>query len=524
MNQILKTTCACALLMGLFLFQSCKGSGLSKDDSLKYISTDATQISSFNIENLMDEMDFESVQEFPFYKEAIREAGTEDVVFAEILKDPKSSGVDITKNVYQFTEVNATTLEPDFTGVSFNIKDEAAFEKLVKASMGPKAKQETIADYEVVSSREVVVAWNGEVGVSGTGRRRKFDNVIEKFFNQEKENSIANQAELKTALSAKSDIAFWANSNIVAKNPGAQMLGFVGINPKGLEENYVTGRANFETGKAIFDLDYKINPELSKDLNLFFKDELKADFSDFIPEANRASLMTVAIDFKGIYQVLQEKNFLSYAAKAMGPLREFGLDIKDITDAFGGDIALATYKNGDKMDGIFATDVNETKVLELLAIGLKSGSLTDEGNGLYKINDESIAKNIEKRFNNDSSINFNTEAKILVKDGKLFISGNAEYLAQIAKGGFGRSARVDSAVYKKLSNNIFGWDSTKEMNFKGKDGQEIKIDGLQIISDRTNSHSELKLDDKSKNALKQIMDQVNEAFQKKHREEERKSL
>ena len=121
--------------LSLFLMVSCKNSP-NLNDSLTAIPKDATSVTAVNINSLMQKADFEAVKNMDFYKESIAEAEKENPAMAEIMKDPKKSGIDLTKNIYVIQEYNL--LESgngsDDGTILMSIADVKAFEAMLQSA------------------------------------------------------------------------------------------------------------------------------------------------------------------------------------------------------------------------------------------------------------------------------------------------------------------------------------------------------------------------------------------------------
>jgi hypothetical protein len=83
----------------ILLLTSCKKT-VNLNDSLTAIPKDAVSVTAINVQSLMQKADFETVKNMDFYKKAIEEAQAKNPAMAEILKDPKKSGIDLSKNFY----------------------------------------------------------------------------------------------------------------------------------------------------------------------------------------------------------------------------------------------------------------------------------------------------------------------------------------------------------------------------------------------------------------------------------------
>ena len=167
---------------------SCKKS-VNFDDAAQAIPKNATSVTAMNLPSLMQKADFESVKQMDFYKEAIADADKDNPTVASIMRDPKKSGVDFTKNVYFVQDYNLGGLDgygAEMT-ILMSLTDAAAFEAIVKSGKTdvkietkdgvkyvinmPKPEPENAADGMnfVVKRSNSFVAWTDKMAVVGGG-------------------------------------------------------------------------------------------------------------------------------------------------------------------------------------------------------------------------------------------------------------------------------------------------------------------------------------------------------------------
>ncbi len=497
-----------ACTIGFMACQEAGGGLVATNDTLNSIPADVSSVTKINVQSLMDKMDFKAVQKMEFFQDALQEARKESEIGAKIMENPEMSGIDLSKNIYMAYDVDPKVIGNIFTYATASIKDQTAFEAMLKE--GGAGDFETKEGFKMVKpGRKQVVAWNDEMAVIGNSMTyMDLEKSVAKVFTTDKENSIAKNANFKKSFTGKHDIETWAGTHTISQNSDAKMMvGFMNIKPEALEGNFTSGFMDFLDGEIAGKSDYKINKELSKDLDLFFKDNPKTDFGKYIPGDNLGFGMTAALDLKGINQVLSERP----QAKSMMNfgLREYGLEFDQIVAALGGDIIVTGYSNKDnpnKGSGLFATNIGDRGEFDkILKVAVDAGLLTKES-------DDKYATKIP-------SAGFSGGAKLMIHKGLLFVSEDGSLLEKVENGDFS-SSDLSKKVKRLSSDNIFSLAADFSIFKEGMDELQ-KFGGrfFEITTNRTNADMKMEFDDKKTNSLKQIMELINEAYLQSQKEE-----
>ncbi len=492
---------------------SCKKDAIvsNAEDTLQNISKDAFQVATFNLKDLMDEMDYEAVKKMDFFQDGINRTHKGESVIVNIMKNPEASGLDIQKNVYTFMMVNPDNFQNGFTAASFNLIDADAFEKTVKERYGSPEDRGT---YKMVKRGGNVIAWNNAIGLAGDGTRRYVEDRVEQFFNTSKENSLAKDSDLVKAFRGDNDINFWMSSNNFVTESNAKAIAIAGYSKEDLEDNFLRGSVNFEEGRAILESTYDINRSLKKDLDLLFKDAPKVDFSAAFPKENLVSLMSLSLDLKGINQLIKEKGFEGLINMGSG-LAEYGLTTKDLLNTFGGDLVIGMYKQEDTGSVILGTDINEDLFVKLLNMAERTKALTKKGQNHYLFNNERMKRSMEDMAKQSGGeISIKGDLQLIVDNGRVFISNNEEYIQKIKGGGFNIAQRIDNKIYREATKQIFGMYSSKNFSIDTDEVGDIEIEGMKIKAGRTTTTMELLMDNKNQNALKELIEEMNKAYKK----------
>ncbi len=496
----------CTLFLAiLFTFSACDKGGNLKKDALINIPNDVTMVTAVDLPTLMEKADFDQVKTMEFYQEVIKKANEYNPVLGEVVVDPAKSGIDLSKSFYIANEVNPDNPEEMFVGVVFSLKDAKAFDNLINAQ---KEQNITKGDkFDLLANGNQSVAWNDKIAIFGsTNSYNDVTPIISKYFNGDANASIANDKDLQKCFSDKHDINSWVSSNAIAENEQVMMvLPMANIAPEALKDNFFHSYLDFNNGEMAGHSSVFLNKELTKDLDLLFKDEVETDFSNYVSSEGLNTLMTAAIDFKGMKQVIAERPqgmaFLNFA------LKEYGVTLDDIANTFGGDILIASNNNSGKPSGLFATDIIDIAGL------LKFIDLALEYEMLEKISEDHYAlKNSSFNMYSPTSFNENS-AQFIIKDDILFASFDMDLINAIKDGSV--ENKVDKKLMNKVSENIFGlfmdYEVLAEMV---KDDFPIEITTLEVAAKRKNSDFLLTFKDSNSNSLKQLFEMLNAQYLK----------
>ena len=249
-----------------------------------------------------------------------------------MVADPVKSGIDLSKSFYIANEINPDNPEELFAGVVFSLKDADAFSNLLKAQ--GKGDITKAGNFELLVNRNQSVAWNDKIAVFGsTNSYNDITPMVSKYFNKEANTSIAGDKDLQKCFSKNHDINSWMSSNALAENEEVKMiLPMANITPDALKDNFIHSYLDFNDGEIVGHSSTFLNKELTKDLKLLFKDEVKTDFSNYVSSEGLNTVIMAAIDLKGMKQVIAERPqgmaFLNFA------LKEFGITLDDIANTF----------------------------------------------------------------------------------------------------------------------------------------------------------------------------------------------
>jgi len=289
---------------------SCKNGASLAEDAIVNIPANSSSVSAVNVKRLMDKADFESMKEMSFYKDVVREISQGNPGVEAVLNNPSASGVNLENNIYVIQEMDIKNPDATFQGVVASLNDKAAFKKLLTSEGDVKVQSAEGYEY-IAADRKTMVAWNDNIAVIAMSQGRGMDlsTGVSSIFATNKETSIANNEDLQKCFSKKADITSWFSSNKLAEAAKGNMgmAGFI-ISPTMLSENYAHSYINFEKGAITSESNYDLNEKLSDEFRHVFKDQVKTDFSKYVPADDLIFAFTGALDMRGINKILENKS------------------------------------------------------------------------------------------------------------------------------------------------------------------------------------------------------------------------
>ncbi|MEM6725290.1 MAG: DUF4836 family protein, partial [Bacteroidota bacterium] len=514
--------------LGLSLvFTSCKekkGSGVSS-----YIPEEGTfMVFSIDFQNIMEKADYENVKTLDFFKDAIEEVKEESELLVEIMNDPRKSGIDLAQDAYIFVEFEEITEEDPKGAMGFvaALADKNQFEKVLKESPEPipfvKGNGYTrLADDE---NEEFGMAWNDEVLFIGARFSDDMDRpagpLLDEFF-AKKQSSIAKNSAWKALSAEDHDIAQFVNFDPIfeaMEDELSTQLALFGIEEKDLKDNYITAFTDFKNGEVYSETGYFLQPALTKDINMFFKDEVKTDFAKYVPNNGQMAYMTFGLDIRGVEQVLKEKGMLGLANMQMAQL---GLTSEDLSKGFGGDIMLSVHLEGeDSGFGLFGMDIKDREIFnKFLELGEQFGALSKESDDQYIINNTSNALGELIRFDPTAE----GDARLVIKDNILFVTDRKDVYTTILEGGFDGDAAMDKSIHNEISDNLWGLKMVFEP-IEAMIKEELpgfNLESVKATTTKKKSETALYMKNKEENILKSLVKLINDAYlQEKEREKD----
>ena len=494
------------LTIGLFFFASCQQSAnLDNDKALSQIPATTSSVTAINIKQIMEKADFQEVVKMDFYQDMVKEATTRTPSIAAVLNDPYQSGVDLDANAYFIQDLDISGQIP-FNALIVNIKDKAAFEKLAMTGQtNPSKNGEGFVFVE--PERGSIIAWNDNIAVMGAGgSKSNIQTHTANIFSTTAETSVGQNKDLQRCLAKNSDISSWFGSDELAEKAVKEMgpaIAMAGFSKDMLKENFAHSHFNFENGLVDATSTYTINPELSKEFGILFKDEVNTDFTKYISGTNLIFATSGALSMEGINEAITKRSMNSLAN---GQLREFGLTTDDIAEAMDGDFVVAGFytPSSDEPNMLFGTKINDRTTFDkFLSLGEEFEMIKKMDDNLYEV----ISRTLQR--------NTNGVTQLVIHDDILFLTNDSEMIAQIKSGGYSKSDRISDKANDILQNNIMGGYINFEHAAKYNTDKEVNLDELEdaiFRFDGDDGTFKLEMKDKDINSLKKLFQWLNEKY------------
>lgn len=494
-----------ALAIICLAFTSCQKDVAVGEDAIINIPSTSSSVTAFDIKALMEKSDFTEIQKMPNFKSMINDAVQGNSSLAALLTNTSESGVDLNEKVYLST--NPTKEDMAYNTIFLSLKDKDAFKTLMTSSSSKKVSSGE--GYEYFSpEKNVMIGWNDELAVIALALEYAADleTGIKNAFSTTKETSVAGDSNLQKCLSKAGDVVSWLNSaSMVEEAKGNLMIGFAGITPEMIKGNYAHSYINFENGEIVSDSEFQINDELSKKYKHIFKDQVKTDFSKYIPSENLAFAVTTGIDARGINMILEQNAFvLGMANTAM---REYGLTIDGLTKTFDGDLLMSGYRVEGQEDPIslMAMKISDKeKFQELIDLGIEYDALVNKGNGVYDVASQ-------------PGIGDMGQSQLFFDGEMAFMGDGTNIISKIQSGEWSKMKGIGGDVKKIVSGNIMGMFADFQTITKLADMGNIDLSGIKngvMRMDRDDSSFKIDMADKSTNSLKSIFQMLNDNYKK----------
>ena len=494
------------ICIGFFFFTSCQqNSILNNDVALSQVPATTSSVTAINIKQMMEKADFKEVVKMDFYQDMVKEATKRTPSIAAVLNDPYQSGVDLNANAYFIQDLDVSGQLP-FNALIVNIKDKAAFEKLAKAEGKNQVNSGDGFSY-VQPDGGSIIAWNDKVAVMGAGGAKSdVKGKTANIFSTTAETSVAQNKDLQRCLAKSADISSWFGSDELAEKAGKEMgmqLAMAGFSKDMLKGNFAHSHFNFENGQVDATSTYTVNPELSKEFGILFKDEVNTDFTKYISGNNLIFATTGALSMEGVNQAITKRGV---NALANGQLREFGLTTDDIAKAVDGDFVVAGFytPDSDQPNMLIGTKINDRATFDkFLNLGIEFEMIKKLDDNLYEVNNKTLQTNTTGT------------SQLVIQDDIMFLANDAEMITQIKSGGYSKADRISNKANDVLQDNIMGGFMNFEQMAKYNTDKDVNLEELEdaiFRFDGDDGTFKLEMKDKDINSLKKIFQWLNEKY------------
>lgn len=497
----------------LLIFSACKrsrnasmGAGLADDVALTYIPEAATNVNTMNIQSVMDKMDFEAVQKMDFYQSMLEDVKRDRPQVAFLFEDPNNSGIDLTKNIYMFSDVSEKGGKGVFIASVITLSDATKFgEMLEKVGSYGEFTITAKNGYKIAklrNSEKMMVVWNDEMAVTGAGDALGIEDKVVNILTNKPKKSIVDNKSFRQNFKGGHDFYSYQNLGMVSSfmdEDSELMLEGLGLTKADLDNNTIISYGDFKNGAIEGHQEYNFSPKVKELMGAIMKPSVKTDFSAFIPGENLVVLGTSGLNLKGINTLINEQMGASVSADA--GIQALGLTRNEIISAFDGDMFAAGYAVDDKSAPkmLIGLNINDKKLVDkILNVGIQQKMLKKNGE-VYTLNSMvSSMAGLEAGF------------QLTVKSNVLLM-GSGEVIAKVSKGNF---EKVPSAKMKKLDDGAFGLFAEFETLSKLFPNLPFsKITDMVVSGGLNGTTSTVNLKDKNKNSLQVLMQMVEEMYE-----------
>ncbi len=474
-------------VLGAFM-SSCGGGTSSAPQHVKIIPKNAAIVVAFDVKQMVGKsVSFEDL----FSQKSLQAMGADEKEAKEGADNAKkfmNSGVDYLNTSYMFSEGKS---EDDYA-LAIPLDDVAKFEKFLKAE-GEEIKTEGKIKYSVSKKEGGFIAWkdkNAIIFISKKGDEASFKKRAAELLELKDDQSLlATNKGFAKALGNKSDIQVWLDMEQVSKMSGqeAQMQGV------SLKDNFMSLSVKFEKGEVLIDSDYAASGEIAKIYEkVVKKGGIDSKLTKNIPIKKPLVLASLALNLKGIKEIMQEKGVLAMAEKN---LKKAGTSVDEIISVFSGDLL------------ILAENASTTNPMAIVSIGLNDEKAFDKM--IMKVSKGALIKSGDTYSMED------VPAKLIVKDGVAYVA-TMSYLEGIKKG----KNELDGDMTKLAKENVFALYADEAVAKEVPDEDMVAV--KNVLSNVMIKSSEMKdnnmkgeiavrMKDKSKNSLLVIVDAVKNA-------------
>ena len=415
------------LLLGVLAlgFTSCS----KKSENLKVIPKDAMVVVSFDLQSLYQKADVEELQQLKSFQKLKEEISNDNKemgkIFNEILKDPKSSGVDFKKNAFFFVcdskKYGGDSRNP-YIGVTAVLSDDAKFKDLLN-----RVSQATETQLDIKKEGALnIVRLDGGSYLSWDNKKMLFltrdkyettevDVVLKKLYKQSKSEQITDIKGFSDFLDGQKDINVWLNFGGFMQDDSMFLNGIAASLYKSLfnmqKDSYFYGFIDFgkdDIKLTTYSIYNKETAKLLKKYDLYdisFDKDILKNFPEKLPIA-----IGGAVNVKNYYEFLKAQFGKELNEDDLVKLLNTqGLTKDNVLNFFGGSFVLAIegfenqkyisydwVEDEQSEDGYEYKEVEKERMFPVFGLSFNIGdkTLLDKGvalahlaleNGYYKL-------------------------------------------------------------------------------------------------------------------------------------------
>lgn len=336
----------------------------------KHLPADTTVMMAVDVKSMMKKV----VWEVLFSPEKLEKLFQKNQDASKVFQDPKSTGIDLFSRLYFFQ--TSTSKENELLGL-MKLQDFEAFNELMKSQHAKVEELQGSTYYQIDYTHFLT---NKDIVVFVLSQEKEVKDVLMQILNNE--NDVFALKGMKDVLLSEHDFLMWSDfSQFMAPKLGR--LNMSEENTKSIENDVLTGFADFNDGSIDVVVDYESNGDSQKMKDRFFT---KNAFGNMLKNSGNQSvygLSTVALNFEEISKYLAENGWLDKYNS--GFFRLYQTSPEQILAMLDGEVML--YYTGaekkqqlkqdlvydfDKEETVFVTDTVEVmNYNSVLAIGVK---------------------------------------------------------------------------------------------------------------------------------------------------------
>jgi hypothetical protein len=481
------------LLVSILALNSCRdrgnlsmGAGLN-DKTLAYIPEDASTVTAVNLQNIMDKMDFEAVKKMDFYADAKKEMQEKNPQFVYLMEDPQNSGIDLSRNMYMYSDVSEDNLPLMVSVVP--LKDKGDFATMLeKAGKEEGIKIEKKDGYSIARMSNAMVVFNAEIAVFGGGSGQEdLETRLADILKNKPAKSITKNKQFRDNYKGGHD--FYSYQSLEAADEmlvgqSEDVLEALGLTKEDLKGNNMVMYGDFKDGKIEAISEMHLNKRVKEVLGAVVKPKVVTDFSKYIPSENLIGAANVALNLKGLNTLANEQLGLAqgadfYLNSALGMSRN------DLMKAFDGDVFVAAYgqnasPNPEMLVGL---KISDQKLFDTIISKLKNKKVLKEiSKGVYSVQ---LMGDMGYRISVNSGVALVGTSTAMAKVAEGNFKPISKSKLEDFSGSFGMFAdmKMLETIYPQMpmsqfenftaSGNLDGSKST--INFKEKNENSLKL-------------------------------------------------
>ncbi len=315
------------------------------DKHLQLIPQNAMLIGTIDYLSLTSKADMQKLQGMEFFKDFVAKIKTEGQKqegdkWAEVLKSPLSSGINLLSDIYFFTVRYGGK---NVMAVDIDIRDENRFMDFLKKVMPDSLKVSTGKNFKAIYNTSWGMAWNSH-GLLIASMEYQGDSLLSKFFedcfNRPRQQSIMNNKFFREFEASKKDISLFVNMGEYYRyNYPAEIATMTAPVSKWLEETYFIVNTTFENNRVHTTWDMKNSNGETDKINYLKDKGLPSDILGMITLKETYILLSASISPKKILSLMDEIAFLKNGKEEFA--MQNGLTPKDLETIFDGDIVFS---------------------------------------------------------------------------------------------------------------------------------------------------------------------------------------